>query len=126
MCTCSPEREPDHGLHGQKCDQQVEGDESDTVCYAHKTPSVSITAFPSINKEVGLLEWVQRRGMEMLRGLEHLSHEHRLRAVGFIRMEKRRLQGDLIMAFQYFKSDHKNINILCRQLVIGKGGIPLN
>ena len=47
-------------------------------------------------KDVGLLEQVQRRATKMIKGLEHLSYEERLR-------ELRRLRGDLIAAFQYFK-----------------------
>jgi len=49
-------------------------------------------------KDMELL--VLRRAMKMIRGLERLPCKDRLGELGLCRLEKRRLQGDITVAFQ--------------------------
>ena len=55
-------------------------------------------------KDTDILEWVPRRAF---RGLEHLSYEDRLRKLGLVSLQNRRLWGDLIVAFQYLKGPYR-------------------
>ena len=62
---------------------------------------------PQYRRDVDLLECIQRRATKAIHGMEHLSYQDRLRELGLFCLEKRRLSGDLIAAFQYLKGSNR-------------------
>ena len=62
---------------------------------------------PQHRTDMDLLERDQRMAAEMIRGLEHLCSEEKLRELGLFSLQKRSLQRDHRAAFQYLNRAYK-------------------
>ena len=60
---------------------------------------------PHEEKDITLLENVQRRATKMVRGLGHLSYEERLNALELTKLEERRIRGDMILTYRLLSGE---------------------
>ncbi|XP_051625182.1 uncharacterized protein LOC127461412 [Manacus candei] len=78
------------------------------LCYCETPPGVLCPDLRSPTQERhGPAEVSPEGANKLMKGLEHLSYEDRMRQLGLYSMEQRRVQRNLIAAFQYLKKAYE-------------------
>ena len=131
MCARRPEGQPYPGLHTKSSVASRLSEVIVLLCSAPVRPQLEpcVQLWNSQHRKyMDLLELVQRRSQKMIRRLGHLSSEERLRDLGLLGREKRRLQGDLTAAFQPLKGGYKKVgtDFLVGPVAVGQGVMVLH
>lgn len=79
------------------------------MLYPSEAPSGALHSSlgPQNKEDLELSEQVQRRSTKMVRGLEFLSYEEKMRGFDLFRSDKKKLQEDIVVTFQYLKRANK-------------------
>ena len=86
----------------------------------HRFPDI---AFDS-PRPIKLIEGVQRRATKLVTGMQDLQYNERLKQLGLMRLERRRVRGDLIETFKIMNGVY-DINLYLIIPILCVAGTPL-
>jgi len=109
MRTRSLESQLFPGLHQKKYGQSVElSDSAPLLCSGETSPGVMRPALePPAQERHGPVGVSPEEATKMIRRLQQLSCEERLRKLSLFRLDMRRLWGDLVAVSEYLKGAYK-------------------
>jgi ribonucleases P/MRP protein subunit RPP40 len=63
---------------------------------------------PHLKKDIDILERVQKRATKMIEGFRSFNYQERLQKLGLMRLDKRRIRGDLIQVYKMLNGGDKS------------------